>query len=34
MGVDVFWQTLVTGLILITAVVIDVVNERRKRGQQ
>ncbi len=34
MGVDVFWQTLVTGLILITAVVIDVVNERRKRGQK
>ncbi|MBE0409826.1 MAG: ABC transporter permease [Anaerolineales bacterium] len=34
MGVDVFWQTLVTGVILITAVVIDVVNERRKRGQQ
>lgn len=34
MGVDVFWQTLVTGVILITAVVIDQVNERRKRGHQ
>jgi ABC-type xylose transport system permease subunit len=30
MGVDVYWQNLVTGLILIIAVVVDVVNERRK----
>ncbi len=30
LGVDVYWQNLVTGLILIVAVVVDVVNERRK----
>lgn len=30
LGVDVYWQNLITGLILIGAVVIDVVNERRK----
>ncbi|MDZ4159463.1 MAG: hypothetical protein U1B80_06710 [Anaerolineaceae bacterium] len=30
LGVDVYWQNLVTGLILITAVMIDVINERRK----
>ena len=30
MGVDVYWQNLITGLILIIAVVVDVVNERRK----
>lgn len=30
LGVDVYWQNLVTGLILIIAVVIDVINERRK----
>jgi ribose transport system permease protein len=30
MGVDVFWQSLITGLILITAVVVDVISERRK----
>ncbi|MCL4487150.1 MAG: ABC transporter permease [Chloroflexi bacterium] len=30
MGVDVYWQNLVTGLILIVAVVVDVINERRK----
>ena len=29
-GVDVYRQNLVTGLILIVAVVVDVVNERRK----
>jgi ribose transport system permease protein len=34
LGVDVYWQTLVTGLILIIAVVIDVINERRKSGQK
>lgn len=30
LGVDVYWQNLVTGLILIIAVVIDVINEQRK----
>jgi len=30
LGVDVYWQNLITGLILIVAVVVDVVNERRK----
>jgi ribose transport system permease protein len=34
LGVDVYWQNLVTGLILIIAVVIDVINERRKSGQK
>lgn len=34
LGVDVYWQNLVTGLILIIAVVVDVVNERRKASQQ
>ncbi|NMB88332.1 MAG: ABC transporter permease [Chloroflexi bacterium] len=34
LGVDVYWQNLVTGLILITAVVIDVVNEKRKNRQK
>ena len=34
LGVDVYWQNLVTGLILIVAVVIDVLNERRKSGQK
>lgn len=33
LGVDVYWQNLVTGLILIIAVVVDVVNERRKASQ-
>ena len=33
LGVDVYWQNLVTGLILIIAVVIDVINERRKTGR-
>lgn len=32
LGVDVYWQNLVTGLILILAVVFDVLNERRKQG--
>ena len=34
LGVDVYWQNLVTGMFLILAVVFDVVNERRrlKRG--
>jgi len=30
LGVDVYWQNLVTGLILIIAVVFDVLNEQRK----
>ena len=30
LGVDVYWQNLVTGLILIIAVVLDVINEQRK----
>ena len=30
LGVDVYWQNFVTGLILIVAVVVDVINERRK----
>mgnify|MGYP000243089415 CR=1 FL=1 len=34
LGVDVYWQNLVTGLILIVAVVVDVVNERRKANQK
>lgn len=34
LGVDVYWQNLVTGLILIVAVVIDVLNEKRKAGQK
>lgn len=34
LGVDVYWQNLVTGLILIIAVLIDVLNERRKRTRR
>jgi ribose transport system permease protein len=34
LGVDVYWQNLVTGLILIIAVVVDVINERRKASQK
>jgi ribose transport system permease protein len=34
LGVDVYWQNFVTGLILIVAVVVDVVNERRKNTQR
>ena len=30
LGVDVYWQNLVTGAILILAVVVDVLNEQRK----
>lgn len=30
LGVDVYWQNLITGLILIVAVALDVLNERRK----
>jgi ribose transport system permease protein len=30
LGVDVYWQNLVTGALLIFAVVVDVLNERRK----
>lgn len=33
LGVDVYWQNFVTGLILIIAVVVDVLNERRKNQQ-
>ena len=34
LGVDVYWQRLITGLILIIAVVFDVVNERRKEREK
>ena len=34
LGVDVYWQNLITGLILIVAVVIDVLNEKRKTQQK
>ena len=34
LGVDVYWQGLITGLILIIAVVFDVINERRKEGRK
>lgn len=34
LGVDVYWQNFVTGLILIVAVVVDVLNERRKSQQR
>ena len=34
LGVDVYWQNLITGLILIIAVVIDVLNEKRKTHQK
>jgi ribose transport system permease protein len=34
LGVDVYWQSFVTGLILIIAVVFDVINERRKSQQR
>jgi len=34
LGVDVYWQNFVTGLILIIAVVVDVLNERRKSQQR
>jgi ribose transport system permease protein len=34
LGVDVYWQNLFTGLILIIAVVVDVVNEKRKSSQK
>jgi ribose transport system permease protein len=34
LGVDVYWQNLITGLILIVAVVIDVLNEKRKTRQK
>jgi ribose transport system permease protein len=33
LGVDVYWQNLVTGVLLILAVVVDVVNEKRKTGR-
>jgi len=34
LGVDVYWQNLITGLMLILAVVFDTVNERRKEQQR
>lgn len=34
LGVDVYWQNLITGLILILAVVFDVLSERRKERLQ
>ncbi len=34
LGVDVYWQNLITGLMLILAVVFDTVNERRKEQQK
>ena len=34
LGVDIYWQNLVTGLILIAAVVFDVISERRKERQE
>ncbi|HET6436862.1 MAG TPA: ABC transporter permease, partial [Anaeromyxobacter sp.] len=34
LGVDVYWQNLVTGLMLILAVVFDAANERRKELRQ
>jgi ribose transport system permease protein len=34
LGMDIYWQNLVTGLILIIAVVVDVLNERRKSRQK
>ncbi len=34
LGVGAYWQNLVTGLILIVAVVFDVLNERRKAGKK
>ena len=30
LGVDVYWQNLVTGMMLILAVVFDTINEKRK----
>jgi ribose transport system permease protein len=30
LGVDVYWQNLVTGVMLILAVVFDMINEKRK----
>ena len=32
LGVDVYWQNFITGLILIIAVLFDVLNERRRTG--
>jgi ribose transport system permease protein len=33
LGVDVYYQSFVTGLILILAVIFDVINERRKASR-
>jgi ribose transport system permease protein len=32
LGVGVYWQNFITGMILIIAVLVDVINERRKSG--
>jgi ribose transport system permease protein len=32
LGVDVYWQNLVTGIVLILAVVFDVLSQRRRGG--
>jgi ribose transport system permease protein len=34
LGVDAYWQNLITGMILIIAVLFDVINERRRNRQQ
>jgi len=34
LGVDVYWQNLVTGLMLILAVVFDMINEKRKEQRR
>jgi ribose transport system permease protein len=33
LGVGAYWQNFITGLILISAVLLDVINERRKNRQ-
>jgi len=34
LGVDVYYQNFITGMILILAVVFDVMNEKRKLSQR
>jgi ribose transport system permease protein len=34
LGVDVYWQNLVTGMMLILAVVFDMINEKRKEQRR
>ena len=34
LGVDVYWQNLVTGMMLILAVVFDMINESRKEQRK